>query len=386
MDVRWTEEQELLRRSARALLARECPVSEVRARMEAPNGADDPLWKRLGEVGWLGLLVPEELGGEGLGFLEGAVLLEEMGRVLLPLPFLASVVLAGGALAVAGDAVQRGRWLPALARGALRATVALLEDDERWDAGAVALAARPAAGGWLLSGRKRFVLDAASADLLLVAARREGELALAAVGARQPGVTVRPTASLDATRGLAEVRLEDVSVAAEDVLALGEDGLERLLDRARVALCAEMVGGAEAVLEASVAYARTREQFGRPIGTFQAIQHRCADMLVALEGARSATWWAAWAIAEAEREPCAEHAGEAHLASLVAKACASEAFARIAADGIQVHGGLGFTWEQDLHLFYRRAKVSERLFGDPAACREALARGWLDTGRRLASP
>jgi alkylation response protein AidB-like acyl-CoA dehydrogenase len=373
MDARFTEEQELLRRSARELLARECPMSLVRAQLGDPHGAAKALWQRITEVGWPGLAFGDDVGGAGLGLVELVVLLEEMGRVLAPGPYFATVLLGGAAIDLAGDATQRRRWLPDIASGTTRATLALLEDAERWDAAAIQLVAERSGDGFRLHGAKRFVLEASSADLIVVATRTgdgDAGVALFALDAHTPGVAIEPVALLDGTRKLATLRLTNVQPSREALLPGGWSALARVLDRAKVALCAEMIGAAERVLELSVAYAKTREQFGQPIGTFQAIQHKCADMLVALEGAKSATYAAAWALQE--NEP------DAPTAAAMAKAFTSDAFAKIAGEGIQIHGGLGFTWEQDLHLYYKRAKLDERLFGDGSWNREIVARGLVD--------
>ena len=373
MDARFTEEQELLRRSARELLARECPMSLVRAQLDDPRGAANGLWKRIALAGWTGLGFGEDVGGAGLGLVEQVVLLEEMGRALAPGPYFATTLLGGAAIDFAGDAAQRRRWLPGIASGATRATLAFLEEAQRWDAAAIQLVAEPRSDGFRLHGAKRFVLEASSTDLIVVAARTgEGEagVALFALDASTPGVATLPVALLDGTRKFATLRLTNVQLSQGALLPGGWPALARVLDRAKVALCAEMIGAAERVLELSVAYAKTREQFGQPIGSFQAIQHKCADMLVALEGAKSATYAAAWALQE--NEP------DAAIAAAMAKAFTSDAFAKIAGDGIQIHGGLGFTWDQDLHLYYKRAKVSERLFGDGAWNRELVARALVD--------
>jgi alkylation response protein AidB-like acyl-CoA dehydrogenase len=373
MDARFTDEQELLRRSARELLARECPMSLVRAQLGEPRGAAEALWQRIAEVGWPGLVFGEDVGGAGLGLVDLVVLLEEMGRVLTPGGYFATVLLGGAAIDLAGDAAQRRRWLPGIASGTTRATLALLEDAERWDAAAIQLVAERSGDGFRLHGSKRFVLEASSAELIVVAARTgEGEagVALFALDARTPGVATLPVALLDGTRKLATLRLANVQLKHDALLAGGWPALARVLDRAKVALCAEMIGAAERVLELSVAYAKTREQFGQPIGAFQAIQHKCADMLVALEGAKSATYAAAWALQEDEPD--------APVAAAMAKAFTSDAFAKIAGEGIQIHGGLGFSWEHDLHLYYKRAKVCERLFGTGAWNREVVARALVD--------
>ena len=373
MDARFTEDQELLRGSARELLARECPMALVRAQLDDPRCAADGLWTRIVEAGWTGLGFGDDVGGAGLGLVEQVVLLEEMGRVLAPGPYFATALLGGAAIDLAGDAEQRRCWLPGIASGATRATLALLEDTERWDGAAIQVAAEASGDGFRLRGVKRFVLEAASADLLVVAARSgagEAGVELFALDARTPGVAVEPVALLDGTRKVATLRLADVAVSQRALLPGGWPALARVLDRAKVARCAEMIGGAERVLELSVAYAKTRAQFGQPIGSFQAIQHKCADMLVALEAAKSATYAAAWALQENE--------ADGPVTAAMAKAITSDAFAKIAGDGIQIHGGVGFTWEQDLHLYYKRAKVSERLFGDGAWNRELVARARID--------
>ena len=373
MDARFTDEQQLLRRSARELLARECPMSLVRAQLSEPRGAAEALWQRITAVGWPGLVFGDDVGGAGLGLVDLVVLLEEMGRVLAPGPYFATVVLCGAAIDFAGDAAQRRRWLPSIVSGETRATLAFLEDTERWDAAAIQLVAEPSGDGFRLQGVKRFVLEASSAELIVVAARTgEGDtgVALFTLDARTPGVAIEPVALLDGTRKLATLRLMNVQLSRDARLAGGWPALARVLDRAKVALCAEMIGAAERVLELSVGYAKTREQFGQPIGAFQAIQHKCADMLVALEGAKSATYAAAWALQQDEPD--------APVAAAMAKAFTSDAFAKIAGEGIQIHGGLGFTWEQDLHLYYKRAKLCERLFGDAAWNREIVARALVD--------
>ncbi len=373
MDARFSAEQDELRRTARAVLARECPMSLVRAHLDAPGGAADSLWKAMAGAGWMGLGFGEDVGGAGLGLVEQVVLLEELGRALAPGPYFATVMLGGAAIDLAGDAAQRRRWLPGIASGATRATLAFLEDVERWDAAAIRLAAEPDGDGVRLRGTKRFVLEAACADWIVVAARRgdgDANVALVAIEAGSPGLAVAPVALLDGTRKLATLRFDGVRVGRGALLPGGWPALARVLDRAKVGLCAEMIGAAAGVLERSVAYVKTREQFGQPIGSFQAVQHKCADMLVALEGAKSATYAAAWALQEDEPD--------APVAAATAKAITSDAFAKIAADGIQLHGGQGFTWEQDLHLFYKRAKASERLFGDGAWNREIVARALVD--------
>lgn len=390
MDVRLTDEQELLRESVREFVARECPLAVTRAWAEAGEPFPEALWKAMAELGWLGLPFAEAWGGAGLGAVELALVQEELGRVLCPAPFYASVVLAGGAVALAGNEDQRRRVLGGLARGELRASAALLEEGGSWDPAATALEAHPsggggaegdAASGHCLRGTKLFVPDAEGADAMVVSARTGGSgrdgITLFLVETARPGVSVRRIDWPDLTRPVFEVRFDEVAVGPEAVL--GETGgaapvLADLLDRARVALAAEMCGAAERVLELSVAFARTREQFGRPIGAFQAIQHRCADMWLQVEGARSAVYHAAWSLDVEEPD--------AHLGACMAKAYASDAFARVAGDGIQIHGGLGFTWEQEPHLYYKRAKAAQLDLGDGPWNRAEIARALLDGPER----
>ncbi|TMB02371.1 MAG: acyl-CoA dehydrogenase [Deltaproteobacteria bacterium] len=373
MDFGFNEEQEMLRKSARDFLAKECAMTYVRQMMEDERGFRDEQWQQMAGLGWMGLILPEEHGGAGLDFVDLIVVLEEMGRVVLPGPFFSTVVLGGVALLEGASAAQRKELLPKLAAGKLRVTLAQLEPSARWDAEGIALEARPAGGGYKLSGTKLFVPDAHTADLLIVAGRAPGStgaegVSLFLVDAKAPGVTTTLLKTMDQTRKLCEVALRDVSVPAERVLGPAGQGwklLERVTDRGKVGLCAEMCGGAQKVLEMSVDYAKVREQFGRPIGSFQAIQHKCANMLVEVESSKSATYYAAWAVAN--------DVPEGPLAAAMAKAYCSDAYRHTAGEGIQIHGGIGFTWEHDMHIYFKRAKSSEVTFGDATWNREIVA-------------
>jgi alkylation response protein AidB-like acyl-CoA dehydrogenase len=377
MDFGFSEEQDLLRRSARDFLSKECPMTVVRRLMEDETGHSPELWERMAALGWQGLILPEAYGGAGLDFVDLAVVLEEMGRVVLPGPFLSTAVLAASALLDAGSEEQKERLLPAIASGGVLATVALLEPSGRWDADGIQATATSDGSGHRLDGTKLFVPDAHLAELLIVAAREPGTsgaegVSLYCVERGAKGLRTTPLKSMDQTRRIAEVTLEGV-VVPEDAL-LGERGggwrtIERLADRGKVALCAEMCGGAQQVLDMSVAYAKVREQFGKPIGSFQAIQHKCADMMVQVESSKSATYYAAWAVAS--------DVEEAPLAAAMAKAYCSDAYRVVAGEGIQIHGGIGFTWEHDMHIYFKRAKSSEVTFGDAAWNRELVARSIL---------
>ncbi len=374
MDFGFSEEQEMLRSSARDFLAKEAPMTYVRKMMDDERGYTDDLWRKMAELGWMGLVLPEEFGGSGLDFVDMVVVLEEMGRAVLPGPFFSTVILAGIAIAEGGTAKQKSTHLPKIADGSLKATLAQLEPSARWDAEGIELTARSEGGGWVLDGTKLFVPDANVADLFVVAGRAPGSkgsdgVSLFLVDAKAPGVTVTMLKTMDQTRKLGEVTFKGVKVAADALLGTAGGGwklLERVADRGKVGLAAEMCGGAQRVLEMSVEYAKVREQFGKPIGSFQAIQHKCANMLVEVESSKSITYYAAWAVAN--------DVAEAPLAAAMAKAYTSDAYRHTAGEGIQIHGGIGFTWEHDMHIFFKRAKSSEVTFGDATWNREIVAR------------
>ena len=378
MRARFAEDQELLRRSAAEFFASECPVTALRRDLDAHQGRAARIpadtWKRLAELGWLGLALPVEHGGGGLGLVELAIALEEAGRVLLPGPFLATSVFGGLALARVGRPEQQRALLPRIADGSLRVGFALAEGDGGWDPARLALGVQRRGGALELRGEKRFALDAELADLVLVAARDEdGAPAAWLVPTAAPGLALQPTALLDPTRSVAALHFDGVHVDAD--MRLGDAGagvsaLEGVLDLARVALSAEACGGARRALELALAHARAREQFGRPIGSFQAIQHKCADMLVRVETAVSAAYTAAFAVEHGEPD--------AHASACLAKATCADAFRRVAGDAIQIYGGLGFTWEQDPQLYYKRARSTEALLGDGAWHYELAARVLLD--------
>ena len=373
MDFGFNQEQELLRNTARKFLENECTSEFVRARMAEPAGVTDAFWTKLAEQGWTGLVYPEEFGGTGLGFVDLTVLMEEMGRAVMPGPFF-STLLGGLTILEAGSAAQKKEWLTKIAGGEAKAALAFTEPNARWDAAAVAVTAREAGGKYTLSGTKLFVLDAHVADVIVVVARtRESKrseegLSLFLVPKGTRGLSVKLLPTMDQTRKLCEVKLEDVVVGADALMGPRDGGwtpLARVLDRATVALCAEMCGGAQRVLDMTTEYAKIRIAFGKPIGSYQGVKHKAADMLVESENAKSLTYYAAWAVDE--------NVPEAPLAASMAKAYASDAFRKIAGAGIQLHGGIGFTWEHDLHLYFKRAKSSEFTFGDASYHRERVA-------------
>jgi alkylation response protein AidB-like acyl-CoA dehydrogenase len=346
----------------------------VRRLMETETAFDNALWSKFAEQGWTGIIFPEKYDGFGLGSVDMAVALEEMGHALVPGPFISTVLLAGTLLDHAGSEEQKQKYMGAICRGEARSTLALLEKSASWDLDAVELEAKALpSGGYALNGEKLFVGDAGIADFLLVAVRMEGELAVLLVPGNATGLGKTATPGVDLTRRLYRVSFANVHAPAENLLGRGERArraLEAALDVACLGLVAEMVGGLQSLVDMTVAYAKTRKQFGRPIGTFQAVQHQCADMLVLLEGSRSALYYAAWALSE--KDPAAR------TAISVAKAYASEAYRDAGNKSIQVQGGMGFTWENDAHLHYRRAKGSEIAFGDAAYHRERIAQALID--------
>jgi len=365
MDIGFTEEQELLRDTARKFLDGECPTKFVRQMMATEAAVTGEFWQKLAEQGWLGITYDEADGGSGLGLVDLVVLMEEIGRAVMPGPFPATVLLGGAAIAAAGSPATRQEWLPRIAAGEAKATLAASEPNARWDAAGITLAARETRGGFTLSGTKLFVPDAHLADVLVVAARsRDGStmedgISLFLVPKGTPGVVVRLLPSVDETRKLCEVGFDNVALPATALLGelhQGWPAVARVIDRAAVALSAEICGAAQRVLDMTVDYAKLRTAFGKPIGSYQGVKHKCADMLIEIENAKSLTYYAAWAVDEDEPD--------AAMAVSMAKAAASDAGRKVCAAGIQLHGGIGMTWEHDLQLYLKRAKASEIAFGD----------------------
>ncbi len=364
MNFAFTEEQEELRSIVRSFLQDKSSEAAVREQMETETGYDPKVWTQMAEqLGLQSLIVPEEHGGQGFGFVELVVVLEEMGRALLCAPFF-STVMATNALMLSGNDEAKGAFLPQIASGEIVATVAVTEPNGRWDLEGVEMTASGTGDGITLSGEKMYVLDGHTADLIVVAARQDGAVHLFTVAGDAQGLTREALSTMDQTRK--QARLTFDSVPAQH-LADTADGsmLSTLMDLTAVALAAEQVGGAQMTLEMAVQYAKDRVQFGRPIGSFQAIKHKCADMLLEVESAKSAAYYAGWCASEVNDEL-------ASVASL-AKAYCSEAYFHCASENIQIHGGIGFTWEHPAHLYFKRAKSSELLFGDPSYHRELLA-------------
>ena len=368
MNFGFSEEQELLRTTAREFLAREVPMTAVREQMDDPRGYSPGVYAKMAELGWLGLLLPEEYGGAGLSLVDEIVVAEELGRALTPSPFFATFQ---GALAVlhAGSETQRKELLPDVAAGRKILTFAITEEAGNENADELATTAVKKGAGFALTGTKLFVPDAQNADVLVVAARSGGPgeagISLFLVERGAPGLAITPLKSMDQTRRIAEVRFADTPAQLLGAQDTGWTTWKTVRNHALVHLAAEALGGAAKVLEDSVKYAKERVQFGKPIGVNQAIKHKCADMLIQVESSKSITYYAAWAVAE--------KTGEAELAASMAKAYTSDAYRATSAENIQIHGGVGFTWEYDCHLYFKRAKAIEVTYGDPAEHRERVA-------------
>ena len=366
MNFAFSEEQEELRKIVRDFLNAKSSESTVRELMETESGYDPAVWSQLAEqLGVQSLIIPEEFGGQGFGYVELIVVLEEMGRRLLCAPFFSTVALATNALLSSGDDAAKADYLPGIASGETIATLAFTEANGRWDEAGITIEATKSGDGYTISGEKMYVLDGHTANLVLVAARTGGAVSLFAVEGGAAGLNATPLSTMDQTRKQAKVTFDNTPARLVGAEGSGWDILSRTLDLAAVALAAEQVGGAQECLEMAVQYAKDRVQFGRPIGSFQAIKHKCADMLLEVESAKSAAYYAGWCASELNDELPS-------VASL-AKSYCSEAYFHTTAENIQIHGGIGFTWEHPAHLYFKRAKSSELFLGDPTYHRELLA-------------
>jgi alkylation response protein AidB-like acyl-CoA dehydrogenase len=376
MKFSFTAEQQEFRDNLRRFLAERAPTKEVRRLMETEAGWEREGWQRMNaELGLTAVRIPEEYGGHGFGFGEHAIVLEEMGRALLCAPYFATTVLAAGAILHAGTEAEKQALLPGIASGETVATLAAAEDAGSWDAAATTLRATRAGAGWVLNGHKSFVLDGHTADLIVVLARApftagEAGLSYFTVPGDAPGLTRTALPVMDPTRKLARLAFADVPATPLGASGAAAGPHARVMIEAAVCLANEMVGGAERLREDALAYAMMRMQFGRPIASFQSMKHKQADMLVDVELAKAAAYYAAAALDEGDDDIAA-------TASL-AKACAAEAYLQTAIHAVQVHGGIGFTWDNDTHLWFKRAKSSEVLFGDATLHRERMMRHMTD--------
>jgi alkylation response protein AidB-like acyl-CoA dehydrogenase len=361
-DFAFTEEQDALRATVRRFCDERSPSTDVRRLMDSTEGFDPDVWKQLAnELGLTGIHIAEDEGGQGFTFVELGIVLEEMGRALLCAPFFSSICLGANAIVNAGTPEQRRSLLPGIASGDVRATLAFTEPSGDWTLDGITMRA----DGTKLTGTKTYVLDGHTADLIVVAAREGDGISFFGVPAESPGLTRAPLDTLDMTRKQAEIVFDNVDAARLGEPGAGTDALRKTLEQAAVCLAAECVGGSEKTMEMAVQYAKDRYQFGRPIGSFQAIKHKCADMLLRLESAKSAAYYAAWTATEDNEELT--------IAASLAKAYCTQEYFVNSRENIQIHGGIGFTWEHDCHLYYRRAKSSELFLGDPTYHRELIA-------------
>ncbi len=374
MNFAFSDEQEMLRDTARRFLDDKAGSEVVRRLMESDSGFDPEHWQEIAAQGWQAMTIPEEYGGVGFSFLEQAILMEEMGRSLFPSPYLSSVVLGAELVLAAGTEEQKQSLLPAVAAGEVRLALAHLEPAGRWDASGVEMTAPRDGDELVLDGTKSFVIDGHTAHTLIVVARTDPAssgpdgISLILVPGDTAGVVSTRVETMDQTRKQAEVTFAGTRVPITAVLGADGSGwaaLERTLSRAAVALAFEQVGGAQQCLDMSVDYAKVRVQFGRPIGSFQAVKHKCADMLVEIEAAKSAAYYAGWAVAVDD--------ADVGIAASLAKSYCSEAYSHAAGESIQIFGGIGFTWEHDAHLYFKRSKSDELMFGTPSAHRMKLA-------------
>ena len=372
MDLSLTEEQQLLQSSARDFLQQECPPMHVRAMEEDAIGYSPALWKNIAELGWTGLMFPEQYGGSGYTFIELCVLMEEFGRSLLPSPFHSAVLTFGLPIMFSGSEAQKNRYLTGLSSGTTLGTLALTEPSASYEPGAISVRATERSGGFVINGTKLFVANAHTADTLLVAVRTsdaggpEAGISLLLVPGKAAGVEITPLQTIASDRQF-EVEFRNVEVGSDALVGGLHQGwplIRKTIDYATVAQCAEMVGIAQVAFDMSVDYAKNRVQFGRPIGSFQAIKHKCSNMVIDVDGSRFITYRAAW---------CLNQGLDAAKEIAMAKAWTSDACRRVCASAHQIHGGIGFTKEYDLQLFFRRAKHGEVLYGDADLHREVVA-------------
>lgn len=376
MDIKLNEDQMEIKRQASRFFENECPMEYVREMFEDPRGFTDEIWNKMVDMGWTAILLPEAYGGLEMELMDLCVVFEEMGRAVVPGPLFSTVLLAGETIKTAGNDSQKQKYLSGIAEGKLRGTLALSDPESGADPDYVQMAAIRTHDGFVLNGTKIFVLDAQSADFLIVAAKTSvaedarGGISLFLVDPKSNGISISPLKIMDATRKQCVIEFNNVKIPQEDLLGerdLGWTYLSTVLGKVQVALSAENVGGGQKCMELASQYAKERVQFDQPIGAFQAVKHPCAQMFVGVESSRSLLYWAAWSQDHGKNQ-------DAKLSALAAKVYCSETFKNTACATLQILGGIGFTWEHDLHLYLKRAKANEVAFGDSLYCREEIIR------------
>ncbi len=376
MEIKLNKAQIGMGKEARRFLRKDCPPEFVFEMYSDEKGYTDELWEKMIENDWMAMRVPEKYGGMGMDLLDINIVLEEMGRAVLPGPFFSTVMLAAEAIMEAGSEAQKAHFLAAIADGKLKGTLALSEQDSGGDIAYIQLEARKEGDGYVLNGAKIGVPDVHAVDIIVVAARTqpgdspEAGITLFVIDAGAAGVSITPVPTMDGSRKLGVVEFDNAKVGKDAVLGEPDQGwnaLRRVLRKAQIGLCAECVGGAQRAMEIATDYAKVRVQYDQPIGAFQAVKHRCAEMFVDVESSRSILYYASWAQDNADEK-------QAEIAASVAKSYCTEAYTRTAGSGIQVLGGTGFTTESEMHLFLKRAKANEFALGDPAFHREQVMR------------
>jgi len=374
MDITLTKEQKDIAKEARRFLTKECPFDFVQETYATDKDLTGDIWIKMTEMDWMAMRIPEAYGGLGMEQTDLNIVLEEMGRAVVPGSFFPTVMLAAEAIIEAGNDEQKSRYLPQIADGKLKGSLALYESDGGADLNYIHMPAHAVGGHFTLNGTKLFVPGADGADILVcVTKTKEGDdptkgITLFLIDPRTEGVSVQQLPTMDGTRKLSAIEFKNVRLGAESILGDLHHGwapLQRVLQRAQVGLSAECVGGAQRAMEIATDYAKVRIQYDQPIGAFQAIKHRCAQMFVDTESARSMLYWAGWAQDHADEK-------EAAISASAAKSYCSEAFTRSAGSGIQILGGTGFTMENEMHLFLKRAKANEMALGDPVFHRERI--------------
>ncbi len=376
MDITLNREQEEIAREARHFLKKECSANFVRDMFEDKTGYTDSFWSKITELDWPSICIPEKFGGMGMDFINLVIALEETGRALMPGPFFSTVLLGAETILAAGDEQQKEYYLPKIANGKMKGTLALFEPDSGSDPEYVKLEARNGGNAWILNGTKLFVTDAHVSDFIICAVCTQPEIGLEdcvtlfIVDPKETGITITQMPTMDATRKYCSIDFKDVSVSPDKILGELHRGLQplsRSLQKAQVGISAESIGGAHFAMETATEYAKVRIQFGQPIGSFQAVKHRCAEMFVDVESSRSLLYYAAWAQDH-------ETATQAAVAASAVKAYATEAFTRVSAGAIHILGGTGIVWENDLHFYLKRAKANEIILGDPVYHYEKIMR------------
>jgi alkylation response protein AidB-like acyl-CoA dehydrogenase len=374
MDITLSKTQQNIAQEARRFLKKECPPEYVQEMFMDERGFSDDLWKKMTEMDWMALRIPEAYGGMGMEQIDMSLLLEEMGRTVVPGPFFSTVVLAGETIMAAGTDAQKKKYLGAIADGNARATLALHEPDGGSDPGFIHMPATRDGDDFIIDGTKLYVPDAHVADFIVMPVRTEttgkpeDSISLFILSAQERGITISPLPTMDGTRKLSAVTCDNVRLNKESILGEIDKGWQPLfqaLQRAQVGLCAEAVGGAQKAMEIATDYAKVRVQYDQPIGSFQAIKHICAQMFTEAESSRSMLYWASWAQDYGDEN-------EAAIAASSAKSYCTDAFTKIAAKGIQVLGGTGFTMENEMHLYLKRAKANQAALGTPVYHRERV--------------